>query len=305
MLYFFNPIYKVKLMTKREQVVLKIMHERGEATRPQLAAASGLSLVTVGKAVESLCRQGALLPIGEVPSGGGRPVQLYRYHAGQGRHLLIKGEMRGSLLYCELQLMDLHGSILSADSATFAGLEEESLDGLIDGLLSGSQLNSLTLQLPAGLTSPGMRKHLRARYSCRVSQPSAAGLLVQEEANGTIVITLKEGEVPSAAIRRDGNIHECGPLQLLPLPGKWTELNYDDRTMVEEMTARLIVMLTCTLTPRSIVLHTPPLSLRLTERIRYNVSTKLGGALPELKFLPFSEAKLRRMLINHCAQFCY
>lgn len=291
-------------MTKSEQAVLKIMHERGEATRPQLSAASGLSLVTIGKAVESLCRQGALAAVGEIPSGGGRPVQLYRYHAGHGRHILIKGEVRGSLLHCELQMMDLHGSKQSCNSATFAGLEEESLDGLIDDMLSGHPLNSLTLQLPTGLTPPGMKRHLRTRYICRVTQPSSAGILAQEEANGTVVIALKKGEVPSAAIRRDGNIHECGPLHLLPLPGQWKELNYDDRTMVEEMTARLIVILTCTLAPRSIVLHTPPLSLRLTERIRYNVSSKLGGALPELEFIAFSSSELDRMLINHCAQFC-
>ena len=281
-------------MSKAETAVRQSMHERGEATRPQLAAATGLSLVSVGKAVEALCRRGELRKVGEVPSGGGRPVQLYRYNAHYAQHALVQMERRGTLLHCTAELLDLQGKQTTSRTADFAYLEKESLDGLLSELLRGRRLSSITLLFPADTTPTGLAAHLEEVYHCPVRRPALSTLLAEDSPEGAATICLAESTPPSCTIRRHGQLQESGPLHLLPMPAEWEHLDYGERSLVEEMTARLLHIITCTLQPAQIILYTPLLSSRLTERIRYNATTKLRGALPELHFRTLTPQLLSR-----------
>lgn len=287
--------------TGAEQAVIRAMHERGEATRPQLAQATGLSLVSVGKAVSELCRRCELQELAEIPSGGGRPVKLYRYNVNHAAHVLIFGQKEGGLLRCTLLLLDLHGRERRQVSGTFAYLEVESLDGLLTELLRRQRLRSITLQLPREHTPTGMREHLAERWKAAVHTPSTAAILAQGEEEGTATISLQTGCHPSCVIQHGGICCECGPLHLLPMPTDWLTLDYSDRALVEEMVARLLLFITCTLAPERIHLHTPSLSLRLTERIRFNAATKLRGTLPPMKISHPSPADYQERTVQFCA----
>lgn len=291
-------------MTKAEQSVLKLMHERGEATRPQLAAATGLSLVTVGKAVASLCMRGEIYAVGEVPSAGGRPVQLYRYHAGHALHALIEGKKEGNLLRCEITMMDLHGCELKRRVASFAYLDVESLDGLLDEMLRGKRLRSITLLPTVETLSPlELSAHLRHRYECTVNRPCLASLFADKTADDTATVCLPQGGVPSCSIYRHGELQECGPLHFLPMPADWSTLDYSDRSLLEEMIARLLVIITCTHSPNHIVLYAEGLTARLTERIRYNAATKLRDMLPPLDFSTLTQEALHAAVRNYCTDY--
>lgn len=287
-------------MTKAEEAVLRAMHERGEATRPQLASATGLSVVSTGKAIASLCRRGEVRQVGEVPSGGGRPVQLYRYNAGYALHALVHIEKNGTLLHCCLELLDLHGTLRHRREADYAYLEQESLDGMLSEALRGRKLRSITLLLPPESEPPGIRAHLEACFGCYVQTPSPAMLLAHTETEGCATICLPQGLPPSCCICRHGHAQECGPLHLLPLPADWATLDYSDSHLVEEVVARLLVIITCTLAPERIKLHTPPFSSRLTERIRYNAATKLRGQLPLLTYHPLQPDSLTHQARAWC-----
>ena len=52
--------------------ITRYMQQHQQATRPQLAAALGLSLVSTNAAVASLEKEGVLIPGALVPSGGGQ-----------------------------------------------------------------------------------------------------------------------------------------------------------------------------------------------------------------------------------------
>ncbi len=277
------------------------MHERGEATRPQLAQATGLSAVSVGKAVAALCRSGELRELAEIPSGGGRPVKLYRYNANFARHALIQGQKEGALLHCRVSLLDLHGRELLNTRGTFARPEAESLNGLLGDLLREQSLRSITLLLPPEFATPTLTARLAQLRACRVYTPSPAAILTPGATEGTATICLQPGAAPSCAIQRSGHISECGALHLLPMPADWLSLDYSDRALVEEMLARLLLIITCTLAPKYITLYAPALSPRLTERIRYNAATKLRGALPPLTFAPLSAGVLSGKLMSFCA----
>ncbi len=278
------------------------MHERGEATRPQLAEATGLSAVSVGKAVATLCRRGELLEQAEIPSGGGRPVKLYRYNANHAAHVLIQGRKEGALLRCTLTLLDLYGRERRQTSGAFAYLEAESLDGLLTELRRRQNLRSITLLLPNEATPSGMPAHLAKLHNCPVGTPSAAAILAQGATEGTATVCLQTGSQPSCVIQHGGTNCECGPLHLLPMPTEWLSLDYGDRSMVEEMVARLLLIITCTLAPRRIHLYAPHLTQRLTERIRFNAATKLRGALPTVEIYPLTPADFLNRIGSYCSQ---
>ncbi len=291
-------------MTRAEKAVLKLMHERGEATRPQLAAATGLSLVTVGKAVAVLSRRGEIYAVGEVPSAGGRPVQLYRYHAGHALHALIEGKREGNLLRCELTLMDLHGAELKRRTASFAYLDVESLDGMLDEMLRGKRLRSITLLQAVETLSPqALVDHLSNRYRCCVNRPCMASLLADKTADNTATICLPQSGVPSCSMYRRGELRECGPLHYLPMPADWATLDYGDRSLLEEMIARLLVIITCTHSPEHIILYAEGLTDRLIERIRYNAATKLRDMLPPLNFATLTQEFLHAAVLNYCTDY--
>ncbi len=268
------------------------MHSMGEATRPQLSEASGLSLVTVGRAVAALCRTGELSTLGKAPSGGGRPVQHYQYKADFAHHILIQLTPTGNLLHGAMEWFNLHAESRGLQQHDFASLGEESLDGWLDKVQRRCRLQSITLCLPMAADARALVAHLKQRYHCRVSAPSPAALLSAGAKEGTATLHLSMGSPPTCALKRHGNLAESGPLGLLPLPVRWEELDYTDHTLVEEMLARLLQIITCTLSPDHLVLYTPPWSSRLMERIRFNSNTKLHGGLPSLTFHPCTPATL-------------
>ncbi len=279
---------------------MKSMHERGEATRPQLAQATGLSLVSVGRAVASLCSRGELYEIAEVPSGGGRPVKLYRYNADYACHVLIRGLKEGALLSCTITQLDLHGRELRGQHANFAYLEPESFDGVMMQLLRRQKVRSITLILPAENLPLGMAKHLKTLYNCPVNTPTPATILAQGSKSETATICLMPGTYPTCTMHRDGRFSESGPLHLLPAPTDWLSLDYSDRNQVEEMVARLLLTITCIIQPERITLYSPPFSLRLIERIRYNADTKLRNMLPHLTFEHIHSKLFVQKMLDFC-----
>lgn len=174
--YFLNLVYKV-IMADTFSQIRRTMVRMTKATRPQLAKATGLSLVTVNRAVKYLCLRGELQRVGAIASGGGRPVQLYQYNTQYAQHVLLEVRQEGSLLRCKLTLMDLVGTYLLQQENSFAYIEQESLDGWLDTVQHHKQLQSITLLAPISQKTHLLAQHLAERYHCRVNTPSSAALL--------------------------------------------------------------------------------------------------------------------------------
>ncbi len=272
------------------QLIRQEMRRRGEATRPQLARACGLSLVTVNRVVSQLCAAGDMEAVGEVSSGGGRPVQLYRLcRAASWAALLQICRAAGGIFTCRLELFDPLGARLRQEEARFAHLEESTMDAWLDGILQRARpvrrrLLGITLMADATPLPPQLCRHLAGRYACPCPSVSTADALA-ETREGSTTLILEAGKPPLASHYRNGRRHSCGALELLPLPADWASLDYSDHTLVEEMVSRLLLTLTCTLAPERFVLYGTFWSERLLRRIRYNLSTKLRGTpAPPLRF---------------------
>lgn len=123
-----SPVHPLVMKERNLQLVRRTLRLVREATRQQLATATGLSTVTVGSLLQELMfrdevREGSL-----VPSAGGRPSVLYRFHPGRAHVLAVfTRETRGvDTLY--LRVADLFGQIIAAEESPLqrgvASLEE-------------------------------------------------------------------------------------------------------------------------------------------------------------------------------------
>ena len=270
--------------------ITRFMQQHRQATRPQMAAALGLSLVSTNAAVAALEKEGVLFPGELVPSGGGRPVREYHFNPDHAAVALITAtpEAHCTLLRCEL--LNLHGRQIEQHEARFVQIHAESLDEWLDAAARHHKLQRICL--PPGLGS-SIPLHLQQRHACPVHEYSAAESLVSGQ-DDTLTLLLLRGQPPQGALHRHRHVTPCPLLQHLPLPAEWETLDYADHTLVEEMLARLLQLLTCTLAPAHIELHADFWNDRLISRLNFNLSTKLRSidSPPRLHFKTITAEKL-------------
>ncbi len=282
-------------MANAEKRVLRELQARGESTRPQLAAATGLSLVMVNQVIAALSKSGVVSESGESPSGGGRPAKRYKINSGSSMHALIQVEREGNILKGSLEELDLSGRCLRTMAGNFAYVDKESFDGWLDTLTRRHTLRSITLYAMGDLRLPETASHLRKRYGCRVLAPTTAAIL-SERREGELTLCLPEGAPASCTVYRHGHRQECGDLALLPLPREWQAVTHTDRALQEETVASMLRILTCILSPARICLHTPEWPAKLQERICYNAGIKLKGQLPPVRFVALHTEGLQQAL---------
>ncbi|MBR2313892.1 MAG: winged helix-turn-helix domain-containing protein [Akkermansia sp.] len=270
--------------------IIRYMQQHQRATRPQIATALGLSQVSTNAAVAALEAEGKLRRGDAVPSGGGRPVREYLFNARHASVALFTASPEAHCTRISLELLDLQGRHLEAAEARFAQVHEESLDDWLDTASRHHTLQRICLPPALGC---GILRHLQQRYHCEVRESPAAEALVNGRQE-TLTLLLLRGQAPQGAILRHGKVTPCPLLHLLPLPADWETLNYADHTLVEEMLAKLLQLLTCTLAPAHIDLHADFWNDRLISRLNFNLSTKLRGldSKPQLHFATISPETL-------------
>ena len=282
--------------------VRRSLQKYGEATRPQLAEDTGLSLVSCNQAMEELCKRGEAQEAGLIPSGGGRPVRLYRLNARYSYGAYLQALRRGPLSRGLLEICDMLGSPTRTYSAEFAYLGTESLDEWLDGATRRSTLFGISLDIPADILPAQMVEHLEARYRCPARLLNTADALA-DNSDDTLTLYFMQGLPPVCSLRRGRKQIHTGELGLLPMPASWSELDYSDHTLVEEMISRTITILACTLAPARFVLYADFWTPRLTKRIHFNASAKLRQEHLPLIFhyvTPTHAAeRLRRFACHH------
>lgn len=283
--------------------VRRALRKRGEATRPQLAADTGLSLVSSNQAMAELCSRGEALEVGLVASGGGRPVRLYRLNARYSYGAYFRAQRRGALIRGSLEICDMLGRPIHKYNAEFAFLGTESLDEWLDKTTRRSILFGVSLNIPADILPAQMIEHLEARYRCPAFLLNTADALA-DHADDTLTLYFMQGQSPVCSLRRGGKQIHTGELGMLPMPTSWSELDYSDHTLVEEMVARTITILACTLAPARFVLYADFWTPRLIKRIHFNASAKLHQGNPPLSFHYITPAHATERL-RHFACCCF
>ena len=269
--------------------ITRYLQQHRSATRPQLAAALGLSLVSTNAAVAALEKEGVLTQGNAIPSGGGRPVRVYHFNPQYAAVALFTATQEAHCTLLHFELLDLQGNRIKSMQARFVQLHDESLDEWLDAAARHHKLQRICL--PPGLGCL-VQAHLQQRHACPVQEFHAAEALVSGQ-DDTLTVLLQKGCAPQAVLFRHGASTPCPLLHLLPLPAEWESLDYADHTLVEEMLARLLQLLICTISPARIDLHADFWNDRLITRLNFNLSTKLRGvALPQMHFATITAEKL-------------
>lgn len=287
--YTFLTKFK-KSVRDSTDTIRRLLRARGSATGAQLAAATGLSHVTIYKELARLVAQGEARHSPQpAPSQGGRRARVYECEPGYARRVLLESQQQGAVLSLTLEQMDLQGRSLRREESAWARLEPAGLESWLATALRRQRIASIALALEPTPALTPLRDKLRQRYHCPVAYLCPAEALADTREN-TATLYLSRGAAPRCSLRRHGRASSTGALELLPLPAAWDTLDYTDHTLVEEMIARLLQALSCILAPARITTHADFWSPRLIERIRFNTHSKLKGRAPELHFQHTSPA---------------
>lgn len=282
--------------------ITQFMQVQKCATRPQIAAALSLSLVSTNAAVAALEKEGVLEAGRLIPSGGGRPVREYHFNASHAAVALFSATPEAHCTLLQFELLDLQGKLLEKTEARFVQLHAESLDEWLDSAARRQKIQRICL--PPGLGS-GILPHLQQRHQASHVQEYYAVESLATHQENTLTLLLRQGQPPQGMMHRNGRSTPCNLLHLLPLPAEWETLNYADHTLVEEMLARLLQVLTCVLAPAHINLFADFWNDRLISRLKFNLSTKLRGieTPPHLHFAAIKSEILAQKVRKTIARY--
>ncbi|QDH23197.1 ROK family transcriptional regulator [Saccharibacillus brassicae] len=115
--------------------VRQTLKRKESATKPQLSAETGLSVVTVAALVRELAERGELTEEEAGPSTGGRPATVYRYDYQHSLALVMHLHEQGGVDTVFASVVDLRGEELGRDVQVFDDLDEASALDWIEGLL--------------------------------------------------------------------------------------------------------------------------------------------------------------------------
>lgn len=253
------------------------------ATVRGLAVATGLSVVTVGTIVQSLVASGTAREEELVPSNGGRPSRQYSFDETQALALaLFTREVDGRDTLC-LRVADLYGTILEAADHPLGSASLTTFEPPIDRLLLRyPAVKALGFGLPGieyqgtivaldyrNLEGTQILEYFQKRYELPV--------VFENDVNAAVLGRgLREGESaaeteaylyfprkypPGAGIRVNGQLlkgrrHFAGEISWLPLGIHWGDPALADSPEASaDAIAQVVVSLTATLAPESIVLY--------------------------------------------------
>lgn len=115
--------------------VRQMLKRKESATKPQLSAETGLSVVTVAALVRELAERGELTEEETGPSTGGRPATVYRYDYQHSLALVMHLHEQGGVDTVFASVIDLRGEELGRDVQVFDDLDKASALDWVEGLL--------------------------------------------------------------------------------------------------------------------------------------------------------------------------
>lgn len=255
---------------------------KGKATKPELAANTGLSVVTINSLLTELEAEGEVYRGESVPSNGGRPSVQYIYNEKFRYAVIIYGHQRRNQNLIQLLVINLYGKCVERKSRYFPTVETDSFDewltdvfekhdniGLIAFGLPGEEINGVvTINDYHNIIGAEFMRHYREAYqvpilfendiNAAVTGYYSYGIL--EDMKNVTGIYFPRIYSPGAGIIINGEIyrgtgHLAGELGKLPIDCEWEMLDYGDKDSTGLAISRLLMTLYCVLAPDCMVLY--------------------------------------------------
>ncbi|WP_410512414.1 ROK family transcriptional regulator [Paenibacillus sp. BR2-3] len=264
-------------------LVRKVLKEKKQATKRQIAEITGLSIVTVGTMLQHLAGQNEVLEAGLTSSRGGRPAQQYIYNEDYALALILFPHERDGDIFIHSSVVNLSGSCVYETDVKVEKVNLLSLEQIIDTSLAGHpSIQAIGLGLPGAeydgkmvvsdyeaLLGISVTEHFRLRYHKPVVIENDVNAAVigfcnrtQVEADSSIVyLYFPERFPPGAGIFINGKLYKgkrsfAGEVAHMPLGIPWGEdslLASFERLC--EAIGKLTVAVSSVLNPDAVVLY--------------------------------------------------
>ena len=293
----------MKELNKRQ--LRRILRQCKEATKPELADRTGLSVVTINSLLEDLLKTGEVVQSGLAPSGGGRPSTRYQYRPDYRYAVLLYGHQSEGRNLMHLAVVNLMGECVWRKKEYFDEILVESFEAVLDDVIGRfPEIGLLAFGLPGevvddvvtihdyqALVGPEFMAHYKERYHLPV--------VFENDINAMTYGACREGDVekatvagiylpriypPGAGLVIQGKIyygtsHCAGELAGLPVPVSWDSLDYGRENDVLENLKLLTAVYGFTVAPETLIFYGDFFTEELQEQLR-----AYSGKLLEGKF---------------------
>lgn len=290
----------MKELNKRQ--LRRVLRQCGEATKPELAERTGLSVVTINSLLEDFLKTGEAVQSGLAPSGGGRPSALYQYQPDYRYAVLLYGHQSEGRNLMHLTVVNLKGECVWRKEEYFDEIRVESFDPVLDevigrfpaaGLLAfglpGEVVDDVvTIHDYEALIGPDFMAHYKERYHLPVVFENDINAMTygacrddEMEKSSVAGIYLPRLYPPGAGLVIQGKIyygtsHCAGELGGLPVPVSWEMLDYGSVHDVLENLKQLTAVYGFTAAPETLIFYGDFFTEELKEQLRAYSEMLLG-----------------------------
>ncbi len=263
-------------------LVRRALKAQRQATKHQIAAATGISTVTVGSILQDLMAANEAFPAGFAASSGGRPAQIFRFNENHAHVLILFTHEQNGLDMLYLRVVNLFGACIHEEDTPLDTIDLRTFEPPIDTALEAHpSIQAIGFGLPGvvmdgsfqsgdypGLVGVALLPHYAARYGRPV--------ILENDVNAASVGHVKHAQIdspaalvyfyfpqkyrPGAGICINGMLYRglnnyAGEIGDLPSDVDWLDpALYADAAKVSDAIARLVIMTSSLLNPHSIVL---------------------------------------------------
>lgn len=259
-----------------------VLMGRQQATKPELAQITGLSVVTVNALITRMLEWGEVTEEGTVPSNGGRPCAQFAYHYGFRKAVIVCAHQERGMTVLRTFVADLSGKRLWERRDVKEEIAIDSFDEAIDeatrlfpdalliafGLPGEAWQDEVSICDFQTLTGTEFLPRIRERYQLPVLFENDINAMVYGFGVGPghspfeplAGIYFPGNYRPGAGILIGGRLfygteHFAGEIGELPVPFLWEELDYGNEEQVEEQLTALLLTVCCLIAPKEIVLY--------------------------------------------------
>lgn len=278
----------------------------GTATKPEIARATGLSVVTCGTILNELSLRGEILELKRDPSSGGRPAIRYEYNANFAHILCLYTRTEGEFNFLSYQVCDLMGECLESMTIPCEQISFDLIDEKIGEILSrfpkikavGIGIQGVVHQGVIGvcdipsLERVEIEKCLKEKYHIEVYAENDMNLITygyyqkqayQEDKNIAFIYFPKDNYLGAGIIVRGhivkGNTNFAGELSFLPfgVPRAFQIEQFNQTETMIPLAVQSIAALTAIINPELILLAGQCIQAKDLVTIKSQLDTMIPG----------------------------